>query len=194
MKFLVFLFSLVLLQTTFNQTASAQTAGFQNGSEITVSNVSGWARIECRDYYGRPFWRDLNCSGQVMNPDVYDYFIYQDAPKDADRVELTCTRENGETANQSTGFDAAKGISKSSFNLLISTVFQRPLLDFGKNSISYSLKKGKDEITQGSFEVNVTYLGENRCNPDTMWDNGNFYCNNPNIACHDYFQRQNWCQ
>lgn len=192
MKFFVAFFSFLFFYTPGTM---AQNIGFRNGAEISVSRVSGWAQIQCRDYYGRPFWRQLNCSGQYISPDAYDYFVDETAPANADRVELVCTQERGKVTNAAGSFDAKRKMSKSRFSLVPVAMFDRPLLDYGKNMVSYNLMSGKEIVSSGEFEVEVRYTGDRRCFTDTLFDGGNnFYCNNPNQACYDYFMRQNWCQ
>ena len=164
--------------------------GFSNGNNIDITYYSGWVRV-------------VNCSGDVIgnkshfcsaadyNPGAFDRFVTDNRVK-ADRVSLSAVHEDGSTRSKRKKYDSNKGISDK-FNLLVSTLFQRPLLEEGVNRVSYMLTNKRSEVASGEFEANVQVTGDLRC-PDLTISGWGSTCDNASAACNEYFNRVNGCQ
>lgn len=181
--------ALLLVFLGFLMVPTAQAAtGFSNGNNIEITEYSGWVRvINCPNSFNNSYY----CSAADYNPGAFDRFTIDQRVK-ADGVELTAFHADGSKRTKKEKFDANKGLSRR-FNLLISTLFQRPLLEDGVNRVSYSLTKKKREVASGEFEANVNYAGSLRC-PDLTISGWSISCDNASAACSEYFNRISGCQ
>ena len=124
------------------------------------------------------------CSAYNLNPSMYTRLV-ADQSLNANKFEVTATHESGKTRKKKGKF---KGTKSKSINLWIRTLFQRPLLDFGVNKISYKLLKGKTVVDSGSFEVTVDRGERRSCRRGFIRMSGDD-CNNTTSTCNEYFRR-----
>lgn len=182
-----YLLALLLCSTT------SFAAGFSGGEQFSTVNLFGRLNVQCSGPQGTTSGF-ADCRGQILNPGEYSYFV---GPKsEADSVTLVATHEDGSVSKPKTEkYDGLAGKSKKSFNLWISTVFQRPLLNFGKNIVNYTLSQNGKMNEQGSFIVNVVDGGRSVCQRT-----GFYYstlesdCQFPQNLCSRYFSENNYCQ
>lgn len=169
------------------------TQGFSYGDTFEVIELSSRVELECRARYGRVTRQIFYCRDQFLSPSDWDHFVFEGV--DADEVELTATYENGDMRTKKEDFDAAKGRTEDRVNLWIGTLFQRPLLSFGHNEISYKMLKQDQTVEEGNFSVQVR-LGERR-----FCRNGYYHTRDPHRChtsndeiCNFHYRRQNWCR
>lgn len=187
MKTIMLAFACLLSLSTF-------AAGFSAGNVFTTLTLEGRLSVQCfgsgpGSSYGTSF-----CSAQVLDPGEYSYFV---GPKiDADKITLQALWENGQSSKKKTEqYDATTGRSKKPFNLWISTVFQRPLLDFGKNIINYSLTKDGVVVEEGNFVVEVVKGTYRVCPRDGFYTSSTSNdCTFPSGLCYRYFSDYNYCR
>lgn len=168
--------------------------GFSNGNDVSIVYLSGSVTYLCPNYAGHPNNQaHYSCSGYLANPGTHDYFV-TDKVLDANKVTLTATHADGSTRTKDAAFDANKSASSTRFNLITSTLFQRPLLNMGENKISYTITNGNQVTESGSFISHVTNSGNRTCAPRTLMAHTNDYCKNITLACDNYFETENNCQ
>ena len=136
-----------------SQSALAQS--FSSGNDFQSQNIRGRVSVSC--FGQRPGFVTYFCEQEILNPGELDYFVGP-AGIDADIVELRVVRENGSVKSKSGKYDSAKGRSKDRFNLWIATLLQKPLLDLGKNKVTYQMTKAGNSVAHGNFDVNVARL------------------------------------
>lgn len=179
----------------FTLSAHADDVGLSHGSEFTAAAVEGRVSIHCNGFNGVGN-AVYNCRDAVLEPQLYDYFI---GPRDAKAtdVELKCTREDGSVRVKTSGYNGTKGISTDSFNLWISTLFQKPLLQAGINTIDYRITaddRAKTEIAKGRFVVNVVRTPVRRCQDAHYTSTDINDCNSQYSVCQKYFEEFNNCR
>ncbi|MCM2279365.1 MAG: hypothetical protein NDJ89_14920 [Oligoflexia bacterium] len=185
---LPFAFSLTL--GLLSQAGATQT-GFEGGNEFEAIAIEGTLAIRCHQGSESDF-AIFDCRSEILEPGEYARFVTEPGGA-ADRVILTATRENGSIRTKSDRFDAAKGQSEGHFNLWISSLLQRPLLNYGANRIHYSLKRDKVEERSGDFIVNVKRGPTRVCARGSMTSFRLDDCRIPGFACSQYFERENYC-
>jgi len=171
----------------------AMAAGLSGGDQYSTMNIYGRLNVQCSGPQGTSSGF-ADCRGQILNPGEHSYFL---GPKsEADTVTLVATHEDGSVSKpKSSSYNGETGKSKKSFNLWISTVLQRPLLDFGKNTVKYTLSQNGRTTEQGTFIVNVVDGGRSVCQRV-----GYYYssmasdCQFPTNLCSRYFSENNYCQ
>lgn len=170
----------------------ASAAGLSGGDQYSAIRIEGQLTVQCPG--ANPATAQAYCGADLLNPGEYSYFV--NGNKDADHVSLQATREDGSVSKAKTvEYDSAKGISKKSFNLWIRTVLQRPLLDFGKNTVHYKMTKNGTTVEEGDFVVTVADGGRFSCRRighyiSTLPTD----CATPQNLCSRFFQENNYCQ
>ncbi len=168
-------------------------AGFSGGDIFKSTNIEGNLSVTCVGNQPGPNMGNAYCRMNFLTPGEYSFFI---GPKiDADKVTLQAIWENGKKSKPKTeNYDGVQGKSKKSFNLWIATLFQRPLLDFGTNTVQYTLTKNGQTVEQGEFEVKVI-SGSNRiCTRHGHYVSTNTQdCTNASQYCDTYFRENNYC-
>ena len=103
---------------------------------------------------------------------------------------------NGTTREKAKGWDSAKGRSTDTFNLWISTLLQRPLLDYGANAVHYSLTKDGKPVREGSFTANVRRGEARSCRYRRHYTSHNMSdCRaGSTTLCDRYFRDENYCR
>lgn len=175
-------------------TSMAYAAGLSGGDQFSTQIIEGRLTVHCSSNTPGPTHGAAFCRSQILNPGEYSYFV---GPQiDADQVTLRATREDGSLSKAKTEtYLGAKGKSKKSFNLWISTVFQRPLLGFGKNTVKYTLSKEGQTVEEGTFVVNVVDGGRAVCQRTGFYtSSSNTDCSVPQNLCSRYFNENNYCQ
>lgn len=170
-------------------------AGFQSGNSFEAAEVQGDISITCDDFStGEHDFVSVRCRDEILNPGEFAFF-QGDQGVSADEVSLTAKWEDGTTRTKTEDYDPATGLSKSSFNLWIRTLFQRPLLDFGKNEITYELKNSGSTVQSGSFEANVVAGAKRVCAVrHHFFSNSGNDCRFPANLCRRYFSMYGYCQ
>lgn len=185
----LFLFALMV-----SSTALAQEIGFQNGNEFQTAYLEGEITVSCRDPMGGSDFAVFRCAAEVLDPSEFALF-QGPVGIDADEVRLKATREDGSTREKSEDFDPSTGLSKGRFNLWIATLFQRPLLKFGRNAIEYSLTKDDQLVQSGSFTANVSQGPDRYCRVRRHYQSTDLNdCRFSQRPCSQFFYEENYCQ
>jgi hypothetical protein len=169
--------------------------GFRNGNKLDAHYVSGRIHVDCAmTGPSGPSSVWTNCEAEILNPSEADYFVGPQGVV-ADSLEITALHEDKSTRTKTDSYDAEKGRSSGRFNLWISTVFQRPLLDMGMNKVHYILKLKGSVVSEGDFEAIVAKAGDLECRRT-----GYYYSQSSNDCmtgysfCSQYFYENNYCQ
>lgn len=170
--------------------AFAVDTGFEAGNAFTSKQYHGTVSVMCMapNDHGSYFYA---CHAEAFQPGESAKFVT--APgTDADHVTLTSTWEGGKTVTKDTGFDSASGKSSRAFNLWISTLLQRPLLDLGTNKIHYVLSKNGKTQSEGDFTATVQALPDSQCSHQALVESSS--CQNMAFMCQRYFDEVAQCE
>lgn len=183
---------LVLILTTLSARAQgeARSGQFEDGNDFQYFGAVGNVSVQCFPSGGAPsgptsaYYR---CDGYSFSPGEEARFI--GPVTDADEVTLVATHADRSTRSKSGSYDGRKGQSDDRFNLWISTVFQRPLLKMGINTVAWTLKRKGKSVAKGSFTANVKDNGDLQCPSasETSWDMDD--CMSSSRVCSNYFSR-----
>lgn len=190
---------LCCLAVSYSALVKADYVGFASGAEFHTTPIEGTVIMECEGFNGTS-QAVYNCRDVILDPQSSDYFI---GPKgqEFDRVTLTATHEDGSSRIKNSAYNSKEGRSLGSFNLWISTLFQKPLLMRGVNHIHYTVAKGSGEIQEeasskvlsGDFQVTVKSGGARRCATTQYHSTDVNDCNSQYSVCQRYFQEFNRC-
>lgn len=184
----------VVLLLAFCSFAQAN-PGFSRGNELSATPIQGQVRVFCNGFNGSGT-AIYSCRDVALDPQAYDYFV---GPQDAraDKVELTATREDGSTRSKMVDYDGARGKSREAFNLWISTLFQKPLLQYGMNSVRYRIFSGNrvaDTLGEGTFAALVKRGAARTC-PAAQYNSTDMNdCSSQYSICQKYFEEFHNCQ
>ncbi|MFL5815756.1 MAG: hypothetical protein ACJ763_19460 [Bdellovibrionia bacterium] len=170
--------------------AFATDTGFEAGNTFTVKQYHGTVSVMCMapNDHGNYIYA---CHSEDFQPGLSAKFVT--APGvDADHVTLTSMWEGGKTVTKDAAFDSVSGKSGRAFNLWISTLLQRPLLDQGTNIIHYALSKNGKIQSEGGFIATVKALPDSQCSHQTLIESGN--CQNLAWMCERYFNEVAQCE
>ena len=163
----------------------AKEPGFSTGNTFTRTQLDGYVTVRCQGNS-----EGHRCREVLWSPAVYAYFEMEPGV-DADKVILNAIHEDGSTRDKKSKFKKDIGRSKKRFNLGVWSLFQRPLLEGGKNIIEYTLLKRKKVVLTGSFEVYVRTAEGRYCDSEYRYFND---CSSSQVVCRDYFRRHNYCR
>lgn len=185
-KLLVFVFAISSYAQANNH------VGFSKGNALSATPIQGQVRVVCNGFNGTGSAIYM-CRDLALNPSSYDYFV---GPRDAraTKVELTATHQDGSTRSKTTDYKGAEGRSSESINLWISTLFQKPLLEAGTNSIKYRLLTRDTVYAEGTYQATVTKKPLRECAPATYNSSDINDCNSQYSICQAYFREHNYCQ
>ena len=165
--------------------------GFDAGNEFSATPLSGEVRVTCYDN-GRYDHATFRCRDEILEPFDHVRFIGPDG-LDADKVELSSRWESGKTRNKKKGY--SNGRSSGHFNLWIRTLFQRPLLDYGRNLIHFVMKKDGKRVAEGDFTATVTKAPRRHCRYRSHYrSNNESDCRTGSSMCGRMFREQNYCR
>lgn len=188
--------SLIIATFLSMTSAHAGDVGFSTGNSFTASSVEGVVAVTCEGFNGTATAR-YTCRDVVLEPSPYDYIV---GPKfaEARRIDVRAVYADGSSRTKMSFYDGVRGISKDSFNLWISTLFQKPLLQVGVNKIQYSIysddKRDIVEYARGEFTVQVDRGAARRC-PSTSYNSTDVNdCNSQYSVCQRYFEQYNNCK
>lgn len=159
-------------------------SGFANGNVIHSVEYRGTADLVCSAGYGN---RVVFCNGIGFDPGSHDRFVTTQKTT-AKKVEFKAVHPDGSTRKKSTDFDSKKNQSDW-VNLTSSSLFQRPLLDYGVNKVSYQLKNGSKVLESGNINMEVRDAGIVRCATVTIFAFNENDCQNDNFVCNQYFNQ-----
>jgi len=186
----------LILTALLGATGTANGLGFSTGNQFSSQDISGRLQVQCMSGIpGGPTMGYTQCQLNILNPNEYAHFIGP-TDVDADRVTLQATREDGSVSVEKTeGYDSKAGKSTGTFNLWIYTVFQRPLLGPGKNSVQFTLKKNNQVVRAGTFFATVGDGGSATCQRTGFFTSSSANdCASPQNFCGQYFSENNYCQ
>lgn len=170
--------------------SAAANVGFKRGNNITFQRASGYASVMCYDPndYGQ---FSAYCDAMFVSPTTHDSLVNTGVPIAADRVVLTATREDGSTRTKKEKFNSASQESDR-FNLVTSTLTQKPLLHSGRNLVHYKFTKAGAAVAEGEFSVDVERGQPLQC--ETLHFSMHNNCGQLYSICDEYFYRQPRCR
>lgn len=172
--------------------AEFDSAGFQSGNDFQSVFLRGEITVSCRDVTtGQNDFATYRCVSDVLEP--ADYVRFQGPAVDADKVSLSCLREDGSVREKSEKYSS--GLSKGRFNLWTASLTQRPLLKFGRNVIDYTLTKSGAPVTSGQFIAQVTSGQERTCSRRRHYFSNDMRdCRTGQSLCARFFNEENHCK
>jgi hypothetical protein len=190
----MFVLIAALLSSSFISSISLA-AGFTGGNQSVSTNIYGELTVICHNYRGGTDIHRESCYSNTLQPYEFDRFIpeQEDSKLDFDKVEISRIKKSGKMTKQSRSYSKEKQQTEH-FNLWIATLFQRPLLDIGDNSLTYKLLKNGKTVKEGDFGVAVLEGKPRQCFHETIQLNGNGCPSGGQDLCENYFRRQNYCQ
>ncbi|GEM_PF-527985 len=189
------MFKLLLTIFSFLISLSVQAApiGFSHGNVMEGNFIQGQVRVYCSSSGGSSV-AAFNCRDHSLQPRVYAHFL---GPVDARaaEVQLTAINENGTRRVKASEYYGAGGRSTEAFNLWISTLFQKPLLQYGRNAVEFVLKDRKgNALSSGTFEA-IVNRGEKRTCPSAEYTSNDMNdCESLYSICQRYFEDFNYCR
>ncbi|MDC1175468.1 hypothetical protein OAT67_08720, partial [Bacteriovoracaceae bacterium] len=135
--------------------------------------------------------RIVNCYDSYLSPSSVSKFTYEGA-QEVDKVKLEAIHEDGDSRDKSSRMK--NGVSTKRINLWISTLFQRPLLDYGQNIVNYTFSNNGREVESAQLNVVVEQLPTRYCSWGTYRAFSDSQCQNTASICSDYFRRYNDCR
>lgn len=187
-----FLFTLIFAATVLlTQPSLAAAAGFSQGNGFTVNRLRADVMLYCHDPYMGYQTKWVWCDADLWTPGRRDYFV--GPVGNADKVHLQATRQDGSQASKDADYDGATGRSKSSINLGIHTLLQKPLLKIGVNQIQYQLKANGQSVNEGTFTATVQ-RGPDRFCPNGSYTGSSIDCDFAESICDRHFENYNYCQ
>lgn len=168
---------------------TAQAAEFQEGYLYQTTHAQGTVLLTCRGFQNGRFvtmHRTNACYVDYHSPSATSRFTNEGSK--AYKVKIT--NHSNKNKSKTKTFYPDKGESKH-FNLLISTLFQRPLLIPGENNLTYQMiLKSGEVIESGPYNVISTeeYV---HCPIDSVFSSNLSDCTvGPSQAlCDQYFYR-----
>jgi hypothetical protein len=178
--------SFLLIFPVSNLQAS-ENIGFSSGDTFTAHEYDGSFTLFCP---GQSI--TVNCQAYGLSPQEFDHLVFP-ASINADEVKLTRTNVRGDQRSKTSNIRSGQNRSKKSFNLWIRTLFQRPLLSMGRNTLAYEFSLNNNVTEEGEFQVIVNNGGLKTCRHGVL--NGTARdCEAPTTLCDTYFRNQNYCQ
>lgn len=175
--------------------AQAEDFRFSTGNQFEAVALTGRVTVSCRDHSGQSDFASVRCSGEVLDPAEFARFV---GPKglDADAVSLTASWEGGGGRQKSDAWLPAEGRSRGRFNLWVSTLLQRPLLDYGRNELRFVLTKDGRTVREGRFEAGVRRGASRACRRGRHYQSSDMMdCRGgASRVCSRYFADENYCQ
>lgn len=183
----IFIFLSLYFVLSFTLTSRAEAASFSQGDHFQAFSKRGNVTVYCPNQYAY-----FRCFDNYLSPANRDYFVYENAPM-ADRVELKAYQYDGRTQTKTERFQ--EGRTESSVNLWINTLFQRPLLNYGNNRISYKMTHQGEVTEEGEFDVYVERMPLLTCTHRTYWSPSAWDCSPQaaNNVCMRYFLESRNC-
>lgn len=171
----------------------AEVPGLRSGTEFTSVSIRGSVSVQCMTPQGNSS-AVFSCGDNILYPGDFDFFYHPDKVA-GDKVTLRSEQANGRVRTASKNYDAQTGLSKTRFNLWISTLFQRPLLNFGVNKIDFEVTERGVITDIGAFEVVVNRSAEvQTCQRRHYFSSNLDDCRNGANICSRYFRELNYCQ
>lgn len=185
------LFGLAALFLTLNLWANVP--GLRSGAEFNSVSIRGSVSVQCSSSQGNSS-AVFSCGDNILYPGDFDFF-YHPGKVAGDKVTLRSEQANGRVRSSSKKYDPSTGLSTRRFNLWISTLFQRPLLDVGVNRIDFEVTERGVITDIGTFEVVVNQAPEVKvCQRRHYFSSNLDDCRNGANICSRYFRELNYCQ
>lgn len=167
-------------------------ANFKNGNELVTAPIEGTATVRCDGFNGRQT-AVYQCRDLVMDPGPYDYFMGP-VVTNGTAVNLKAFHQDGSSRSKSEKYLGSRGISVETFNLWISTIFQRPLLEYGANRVMWQVVDDSERVlAEGQFVANVKRGPARQCEPAFYNSTDANDCNSQFTVCQRYFEQNNFC-
>ena len=160
---------------------------FEGGNQIEMETREGYVTERCQD---GNIVRINNyfCSDRSLSSGSFAAVEVLNESIDADWVTL---QRVGSRYIKGVQFNSREGKSTKKINLWVGTLFQRPLLVEGENTIKYRFSKKKNTVLEGEFIVNVVSGELISCRSGSIYSG---YCRGYYSACEEYLYRGSNCR
>lgn len=186
MKLISIIFSLFIVFS-----AQAVDVSFEAGTDFEATTLRARAIIYCSS--GNSQISHITCSKSTLTPRRKSYLKVSNGRIDADKVTLTVFHEDGSSRSKTQKYSASQGKSKKQFNLWVKSLFQRPLLEQGLNTVLYKFTKNGSTVYDGEFSVMVNEGTRRACPYGKIFSNDESDCSNQTSACVKYFRQYRDC-
>lgn len=186
MKLFAIIFSLF-----FVLSSHAMDVSFEAGSDFEAVSLRGSAVIYCSTGSGNI--SHINCSKSTLTPEKKSYLRVSNGSIDADKVTLTVYHEDGSSRSKTSKYLSSEGRSKKAFNLWTKSLFSRPLLEYGHNTVTYKFTKSGSVVSEGEFSVMVNEGQRRSCPYGKIYSNDEADCTISSRACAKYFKKYSNC-
>lgn len=177
---LISLFSLLIGFGVTNPTKAE--VGFSTGDEFFTRTRVGPLTLVCPRET-----RVVYCSDHILFPKNHDYLTFPQNIN-AEIVKVSRVNNRGQVRTKSSRIFGSSGRSAKTFNLWVKTLFQKPLLAMGVNTLTYEFINDGNTVKQGEFTV-VVNEGENQYCEHIIMSGILGDCMNPHALCGVYFTR-----
>ena len=178
----------------FYQASANSDTGFTRGSLFQAVAIQGEIRVECDGFNGTGN-AVYTCRNVVLDPSGYDHFKGPIEPG-LDRLELTASHEDGSSRSVMVDYAGASGMTREPVNLWISGLFQKPLLEKGRNKVRYRTTHTKnifETMASGEITVEVKKGTARTCPTANLQSSDINDCHSQFSICERYFQENNNC-
>lgn len=175
-----------MLCLLISTSALAYDVGLERGDVIQTDEIEGFVSVNCREN-GQPRWYTYSCYDIALVGGAYGKLVVTNGSVDADWVKL---QRSGQNIIKGAAFNSSTQQTGNNFNLWISTLFQKPLLDKGVNIINYTFEKQGQSVAGGQFQVDVVEGDYRQCPRGSLYFSS---CPSITTACSEYFRRYNYC-
>ena len=163
----------------------AWAGGFETGNKFEIQDLEGHIQVRCIDGEVSHYEK---CTRETMFPAEFVYFLGDKVS--ADHVELVATHSDKTTVKKKVRYSSQKGRTKERVNLWVRSLFQKPLLKRGQNSITYQWISGGKKTKGGTFTVEVVKNAHPQYCPDMVIQSSHEEdCIYPQRQCDSYFRR-----
>ena len=162
----------------------SQAVQFEGGNNFTSNIRQGEVHVYCNDN-GSHDSNHFYCTEERLSPGEFVGIVTEETI-DADEVKLTAEWIDG-TIRRKRGDYSTEKKSSETFNLWVSTLFQRPLLSYGTNKISYEFTKDGSTVSSGEFTATVEIGATVQCPYRVMHSNNAIDCRSSGHICSQYF-------
>lgn len=189
LNYLLVLLTLVFLSVT----AFAKDVGFAAGTKYESVFIYGELTVHCHEG-SQSDSMYAYCRQTILAPSEFTHFYGPEGVK-ADKVLLIAKHEDGSVKEKKKKYNYKKGRTKNEVNLWVTTLFQRALLENGRNDITYVMKNNGKNVASGEFVADVEIAPERRCRRRRIHSFRIEDCRGGSAKmCQKYFQLENYCR
>ena len=166
---------------------SVAEAKFTRGDEFQYANIEGNLTITCKNRT-----KTITCRDVFLSPWPYDVYI---GPRNSNAQDVQFHATVGtDVQTTSVSYNGKTGRS-SDVNLGVYSLFQKPLLKVGENTVRASLiGKSGNVLSSELFNISVSRGKSRSCDSRETHSDNLQDCEHTYTLCQMYFRNQNYCR